>query len=432
MDISVADGQAVGKEGAGAAGPDYVTAPDALRLLGVRPQTLYAYVSRGWLRSVKQPGRRERLYALEDLEKLRARSNARRGHGAVAEGAMHWGNPIIPTAITEIGPDGPRYRTQLAIDLARGGTSFEAVAELLWSGVKPGEPVRWHLDPVPPEIASLARSTAVRWKDELPEVFALFVLGLGVARKAESEGEAGGECSPAARQIIQTVAGCFGYASIQREFTPLRQGEPMVEGLARVLGVEETDENRSALQAILILLADHELSTPAFAARMAASCGSTPLHSCIVSAICASSGTHFVGSYDRLEDLLYGDSTRAELFQFVQGMGERGNRPPGFSHPLYPKGDPRALFLLDLAKRRARPPKRLEEICRFVDDVGSKLGLYPRQELAVVTLAMTIGLPRRCAGALYILARIAGWVAHVQEQQSSGSLLRPRAKFIGA
>jgi citrate synthase len=56
--------------------------------------------------------------------------------------------------------------------------------------------------------------------------------------------------------------------------------------------------------------------------------------------------------------------------------------------------------------------------------------LYPRHELATTTLAMAMGLPKHSVTALVTLARISGWVAHVQEQRKSGLLLRPRAKFI--
>jgi citrate synthase len=65
---------------------DYLPASAVMRILGIRLQTLYAYASRGWLRSVRQPGRKEHLYAFDDVEKLRVRSDARRGHGAVAAG----------------------------------------------------------------------------------------------------------------------------------------------------------------------------------------------------------------------------------------------------------------------------------------------------------------------------------------------------------
>jgi citrate synthase len=102
---------------------DYATAAQALDILKVRPQTLYAYVSRGLVRSIPQPGQKERLYRRDDLKRLETRSLARAGHGAVAAAAMNFGEPIISTSITEITAEGPRYRGRMAADLARSHAS---------------------------------------------------------------------------------------------------------------------------------------------------------------------------------------------------------------------------------------------------------------------------------------------------------------------
>src|SRR4051812_628690 len=107
----------------------YASSVEAMKLLDVRQQTLYAYVSRGWIRSMPQPGRKDRLYLREDIHRMLARSRAKSGQGAIAAAAMkYWGDPIIPTSITEITPEGPRYRGRLAVDLARCRAPFEAVA----------------------------------------------------------------------------------------------------------------------------------------------------------------------------------------------------------------------------------------------------------------------------------------------------------------
>jgi citrate synthase len=83
---------------------------------------------------VAQQGQKDKLYLRDDLTRVGMRSLARSGHGAVAASAMNWGEPIFPTSITEITEQGPRYRGHLAADLVRSGASFEAVAELLWTG----------------------------------------------------------------------------------------------------------------------------------------------------------------------------------------------------------------------------------------------------------------------------------------------------------
>jgi citrate synthase len=64
--------------------------------------------------------------------------------------------------------------------------------------------------------------------------------------------------------------------------------------------------------------------------------------------------------------------------------------------------------------------------------VSQELGLPPRHELGALAVAQAIGLPRYSTGAVFMLARTAGWVAHVQEQRRAGQMIRPRAKFVAA
>jgi citrate synthase len=410
---------------------DYLPACEAISILDIRPQTLYAYVSRGWIRSITQPGRKDRLYLREDIEKMRSRSLARSGHGVVAASAMYWGEPIIPTSITEITPGGPRYRGRSAVQLAHCGATFENVAELLWTGLWEDEPLRWRGASQPEAVRKLARSIVPpRSNDQLMEMFALLTLELGMARGSVANRVRGGATFDAAREIIRTFTGCFGYISSHRRFYPMLNGQSVADGLLHSLALEESEENQAALQAMLILCADHELSSGAFAARVAASSGAA-LHSCIASAICTSSGVHIGRLYDGVEQFLAGAPTRATLVRRARQRQERGSSVPGFGHPIYRNGDPRGLLLIELAKQRKSQSKQLEAIYGFIEDAKTKLGLYPRHELGVMTLFIAMGLPENSAGALFTLARTAGWVAHVQEQRQSGLLLRPRAKFVG-
>jgi citrate synthase len=74
---------------------DYVDAKQATLLLGIRLATLYAYVSRGLIRSVSIAGQRQRLYLREDLERLRTKAQAHAGHSAIAASALNLGQPIM-------------------------------------------------------------------------------------------------------------------------------------------------------------------------------------------------------------------------------------------------------------------------------------------------------------------------------------------------
>src|ERR1700679_2135757 len=119
-----------------------VEASAAAALLGVKRATLYAYASRGLVKSVPGEARRERLYIRADLERLKARHDARSGHGPVAAGALRWGEPVLESSVTGIDDRGPRYRGALATEIVEAGATFEEVAELLWTGTRPAT-ARW-------------------------------------------------------------------------------------------------------------------------------------------------------------------------------------------------------------------------------------------------------------------------------------------------
>jgi citrate synthase len=111
---------------------DFLSAREAARFLGVKLATLYAYASRGLVRSTPAGTGGQRRYAAQDLERLKARHDARRGHAPVAAGALRWGEPVLASALTAIREDGPHYRGQSAASLAAGGVRFESVAEDGW------------------------------------------------------------------------------------------------------------------------------------------------------------------------------------------------------------------------------------------------------------------------------------------------------------
>ena len=134
--------------------------------------------------------------------------------------------------------------------------------------------------------------------------------------------------------------------------------------------------------------------------------------------------------YDRVSDFLGNAQSADVLVRRARRMHAEGKTIPGFDHPLYPKGDPRAAQMLAVARRRAQPSRHLNAVIGFMDEMQSSTGLLPRQELAVVMLTRAMGLGRQAPAALFVLGRLAGWVAHVQEQRAAGTLLRPRARFV--
>jgi citrate synthase len=111
-----------------------MTAADAARVLGVTRATLYAYVSRGYVRSQSGPeASRERRYARDDVERLRQRTEERRDPQKAAARALHWGVPVVESSITMIDGASLYYRGHEVASLARE-RSIEEVASLIWTG----------------------------------------------------------------------------------------------------------------------------------------------------------------------------------------------------------------------------------------------------------------------------------------------------------
>src|SRR5829696_9131739 len=112
----------------------YLSAGGAAEELGVSVATLYAYVSRGMVRSEAAEGkRRNRRYRAEDVRRLKERQQRRWDPDGVVEGALHWGTPVLESGITLIDGGGLYYRGRDVVGLAEE-KSIEEVAAWIWTG----------------------------------------------------------------------------------------------------------------------------------------------------------------------------------------------------------------------------------------------------------------------------------------------------------
>jgi citrate synthase len=173
-----------------------------------------------------------------------------------------------------------------------------------------------------------------------------------------------------------------------------------------------------AIRRALVLLADHELNASTFAARVAASTGAS-LAAAVLAGLAVLSGPRHGGMAARVE---------AFAASAARGGWKRaaaGGAPPGFGHPLYPDGDPRAEALLAAIE----VPPALVALRRTVE---AESGLRANIDFALVALRQALDLPAEAPFALFAVARTAGWLAHAMEQVDSGQLIRPRARYVGA
>lgn len=408
---------------------DFLSALEACEILKIKPASLYTYVSRGLIQPAPHSGKKSNLYLREDVERLRARSDARMGHGAVAATAMRWGQPVIGTSITEITPQGPRYRGHLATDLVRHPGQFECVAELLWSGVLPQGKHNWPVEPMRADIGRAITGMGIELNNQIRMMRVFSVAATALGGGSLDEEVRSGSITQYSRRMIFAFAGCCGVLGQERRFMEPRGDKPIAEHILDALLVEATSELVHAMNAALIVGADHELASPTFVARIAASTGAV-LHACVVAALATQTGALLAGGCNKAEELMRGLTSMAQLKRVVAEAGRNRVRLPGFGLPLYPRGDPRASCLIDLAKKNPKPSRHSDLVFRFVEEVGAQLGTLPNIEAGLVVLSLTTGLPERAASAIWGIGRTAGWIAHALEQRLAGFPLRPRGQFL--
>ena len=406
---------------------NYLSCAEATGLLGVKPQTLYSYVSRGLIRSIPHPEGRSSLYFREDVERIRARSVARSGHGAAAEAAVHWGEPILLTSITEITEGGPRYRGRFATDLATEGHSFESVAEFLWSGewrptrLKWGHDVRFCAGRAQAALAGMASHPHIR--------HLLMQTVLCEGSRAEDGKEALGEQESLrlARRLLTSMAATFGFLGPQKSAARIREGDSIAAILANGLGLSPSEKIRRCIDAMLILFADHEFTPATFAARIAASVGND-LFGCVGAGLNVLYGSVTGLGCDQIENVL---SQKTLSCAGVENFAAaRSATPPGFDHPLYPDGDPRAKCLLAIL-REIDAGRSADEALEAVEGIHCSLRTHFTIEEAFVIACRALNVGGEVASGLIALSRAAGWIAHVIEQRQANFIIRPRGKFVG-
>jgi citrate synthase len=381
----------------------FLSASSAAQRLGVSRATLYSYVSRGLIRSRAVAGQRVREYAREDVERMAAQTRGRRDPLGVAQRALALdGLPVLDSELCSI--DGGRiyYRGHDAIELSRRAR-FEDVAALLWQGpcALPAP------SPAPP--ASVRRMLA--------GLDFAAAASAHLARVQHAVGRVPLEPEPVrgegARMLVELCTLALGFVPAAGD---------VAARLCVAFGVAERRARR-ALEAALIVCADHELNASAFAARVVASTGASP-YMAVIGAFCALSGQRHGGVTEAVARLLDEPGDASDV---LAARMSRGELVPGFGHPLYPGGDPRAARLLELCPK-SRAQGRAE---RLAEAAESALGLRPNVDFALVALSRSLGLPAGAPFMLFAIGRVAGWVAHILEQYASGGLIRPRARYVG-
>jgi citrate synthase len=417
-------------------GERLLPAREAASRLGVKLDTLYAYVSRGLLRSVAVPDSRERRYRVDDIERFRITRGVERGRDALV--------PVIDSAISLIEAGRFFYRGHDALHLAETAT-LEEVANLLWgtgdaSAIADALPLPMIARSIPvssprTQKGGFGRGQGGEASRDTREPKTAFPLGpqqligtiqvrlatLAAEDLAALDLTRGGVIR-SGRHILAELIAAIAHTDAEVE--------PGVGPVHRRLATSwSLDAARSdVLRRVLVLLADHELNASAFVARVVASAGATP-YAVVAAALSALSGRRHGGPSARAEAMFGEIGDSADPMPVMAARLARGDDLPGLGHPLYPDGDPRARAIIE-AISRARPVAGAR-VAAAALAAKQLTGQQPNVDFALGAAVTSLGLPDGAALALFLLGRTVGWIAHAIEQYESGILIRPRARYTG-
>jgi citrate synthase len=405
---------------------EWIGAAEAASRLGIKPASLYAYVSRGVLTRRRDSDGRASMFDADEVAELARRGRPRRP----ASGS----ELVIESAVTEITDSTLHFRGLDAIWLARH-RAFEDVAELLWTGSLPEEasegttrfPPGWQATPealaagsaaqgaLPPGtlplerlqviVPALAATDQFRLHLDPPAVVAAgksLIAGMAGAlpRPAGQRGPAGSGGPIAARLAARLCSG------------------PVPPGLTRLLGVA------------LVLAADHELAASTLAARVAASMRADP-YAVVATGLGAMGGALHGGAALGAELMLASAAGPADVPRVVGDLLRRGEKLPGFGHFVYKGGDPRANLLLEVIAEHAPGSPRLAVAEAVIAEVRRRALPEPNIEFALAALGSVAGMIRGAGEAIFAIARTAGWLAHALEEYERNIPIRPRGIYIG-
>lgn len=388
----------------------YLSAREASAELAISPATLYAYVSRGLIRSEPSPDSRSHRYRAEDVRRLKERRTPSvEPHGFKSFDPEL---PVMDSAIATITEQGAIYRGVNCVDLAEKDT-LEHTATLLWdvTGVDPFAPDNC------PHVSDEMRTIAEAARRAAPIDRAIAVLALATSADPGAFTRA-----PEGRAMV-------GARILRLLVATMLNTPPSAEPLHQQIAKAWAPDNKHAADLIrraLVLLADHELNASTFTVRCAASTGLN-LYDSIIAGLAALKGPMHGGAgvlASRLVRTLIDQDPEPVIRERV-ALGERF---AGFGHGVYKRGDPRAMSLLNALTRAGAARKFTREV---PERIAEATGEFVNIDYALAVLAHSLRLAPGSELTLFAMARAVGWIAHASEQLQYGRLIRPRARYVG-
>ena len=388
----------------------YLSAREASAELAISQATLYAYVSRGLVRSEPSSDSRSHRYRAEDIRGLKAR----RTPSPEPRGLKNFDAdlPVMESSIATITEDGPIYRGVNAIDLAQADT-LEHAATVLWdvTGTDPFSAGNC------PHVSDAMRAIADAAGQAPPIDRTIAVLALAASADPQAFTRAADGRAMVGGRILRLV------------IATMLNRPPSAQPMHRQIAAAWAPDHAAAADLIrraLVLLADHELNASTFTVRCAASTGLN-LYDAMIAGLVALKGPKHGGAGVLAAQLLK-TLAGGDVAPMIRERVALGERFAGFGHGVYKHGDPRAQALLEALLRAGAERKLTHEIPQRIAEAT---GEFVNIDYALAVLVHTLGLPPGHELVLFSMARTVGWIAHASEQLRHGRLIRPRARYVG-
>jgi citrate synthase len=333
-------------------------------------------------------------------------------------------------------------------------SGFEDSAYLLWYGELPSptESARLRAE-LAAQRPALASDATAAMKLLPPEAHPLEALRFAVTFLAASDPDRAdfsveSLMSQARRltSVMPALVGAFEQLRNGREPIAPLPSDNTAEALLRGLGIKFSPAILRAIDADLVIYAEHEFNASTFTARVVAAT-EADMYSAIVSGLCALRGPKHGGANDDVAELFDLIGTPEKVDEVIgakilryQSLGSAGRKAsserfPGFGHRVWKVDDPRAAALRELAAAVCQEAGRSDLI-----EIAERVRALVQRELKLVVnvdyysaaMYMALGIPRDLCTAIFAVARTAGWTAHVIEQLGDNRLIRPRSNYIGA
>lgn len=394
-----------------------LTSQQVADYLGVKLQSVYAYASRGVLTPLRREPGTGSIYALDDVMALvgASRTGRRRRPASATDD--------VRTRITEVTPGTLAYRGRSVEGLV-GAHTFEEVRALLVDGTLPMPPsppsaVPWPHAGVRRALRSLM--AALPEQAQPLDRFKHAVLVAGATDVGRRDRSATAFRYAGERALACMVLALLGGSRVAGDLDGDHDGGAggVAAALASYLPACPVD----LIDAVLVLLADHDLAVSTTAVRVAVSAGADPYGALLAGLAAADSPVHVGASMQAVDWLAPAMRDPQGALDAALAAGPRAGAPPGFGHLVYTEADPRAQLLLARLEAYA-PVAELASLRLLERELMHRCGWVLNVDGALALMVRTFDLPRDAGAVLFACARTAGWAAHAVEE-----LAEPQLRF---